>query len=431
MSKYAAILQEEDPRIAKMFDVASEAESLNSLLLDDPYPSFMRLLKAGAVQKGSLAELMGYKRSDGGPFHHHMENETIYTAFSFKANFEAFTDNDTYSSNAYYTAGFPQTLGETILNKSGLEHRQMRGPIQPLFTRHMAETWWTESIIQETVDILIAKIEKKGRADLFLEICARMPMHVMAASLGLEPEDYIPCRVAVCDILSETVTPEERAKGIADSERLIKKTIEARRREPQDDLISKLIAAISEENGRSRQYSDDEIVALCRLGILAGGGTTWRQLGITLFALLNNPDQFEAVKADRTLVDQAIIESTRWHTTDQVFPRRVECDATLSGVAIPKGALLHLCIGAANRDPSRWENPDKYDIYRPVQRNLAFGGGAHSCIGQHVSRQEMKVALNAIIDRLPNVRWDPAQPHPKIIGGLFQRGPSSIPVVYG
>ena len=128
---------------------------------------------------------------------------------------------------------------------------------------------------------------------------------------------------------------------------------------------------------------------------------------------------------------RVILEAARWHPTDIVFPRQAEKDVTLEGVDIPKGALIHLCLGAANRDPSRWENPDRFDIQRPLQRSVAFAAGAHSCLGQHVSRQEMVSALNAVMDRLPNVRLDTTKPPPKMVGGLFARGPSALPVVFG
>jgi cytochrome P450 len=91
--------------------------------------------------------------------------------------------------------------------------------------------------------------------------------------------------------------------------------------------------------------------------------------------------------------------------------------------------VLHLCIYSANRDPSRWPDPDKFDIYRPVQRSVAFAAGAHSCLGQHLARQEMTLALNALFDRFPNIRWDPSQPKAEMVGGLMQRGPTALHVL--
>jgi cytochrome P450 len=92
--------------------------------------------------------------------------------------------------------------------------------------------------------------------------------------------------------------------------------------------------------------------------------------------------------------------------------------------------VVHLCIGAANRDPARWERPDEYDISRALKPTLAFGGGPHICLGMHVARAEMTVAINALLDRLPNLRLDPDEEPPRIIG-MYERGATAIPVVFG
>jgi cytochrome P450 len=90
---------------------------------------------------------------------------------------------------------------------------------------------------------------------------------------------------------------------------------------------------------------------------------------------------------------------------------------------------MHLCLSSANRDPERWDNPDAFDIFRPLQRSVAFAAGAHSCLGQHVAREEIGGALNALFDRFPNMRWDPAHPPAKITGGLLGRGPGPLRVL--
>ena len=159
------------------------------------------------------------------------------------------------------------------------------------------------------------------------------------------------------------------------------------------------------------------------------GKEVGQQLGITLFALLNNRDQLEAVMADRSLLPKAILESARWYPNDPVFARMAKRDAELEGTMIPAGSILHLCLGSANRDPSRWDNPDKFDIFRPVQRSVAFAAGPHSCLGQHVAREEMLGAMNALFDRFPNIRWDPASPAPKLSGSLISRGPGPLHVL--
>nr|MDT0666512.1 cytochrome P450 [Micromonospora sp. DSM 115978] len=164
--------------------------------------------------------------------------------------------------------------------------------------------------------------------------------------------------------------------------------------------------------------------------LAAGSGTTWKQMGITLTALLRRPELLAAVRGDRSLMRAAVEESLRWSPTDPMFSRFVTRDVEFHGVHLPKGAVLHLGIGAANRDPDRWERPDEYDITRPLKRSLGFGGGPHICLGMHVARAEISVGVGALLDRLPNLRLDPDAEAPRLIG-MYERGATEIPVVFG
>lgn len=148
-----------------------------------------------------------------------------------------------------------------------------------------------------------------------------------------------------------------------------------------------------------------------------------------LWALLTNPDQLEAVKADRSLIDAAIEEALRWNATAPVFSRLVVETTELEGVVLPKDAVVEICLGAANRDPTRWDNPDVYDLYRTPKTHLAFGVGQHMCLGRDVARAEISTGLNALFDVFPNIRLDPNAPAPFLTGGLEQRGMSALPVL--
>ena len=206
--------------------------------------------------------------------------------------------------------------------------------------------------------------------------------------------------------------------------------IEARREQPTDDLISVLTEAeLTDEDGTHR-LSDDEINSFAFLLMAAGSGTTWKQMGITLAALLQRPELLEAARTDRTLLRAAIEESLRWEPTDPMFSRWVTRDTELQGVPIPQGSVVHVCLGSGNRDPLRWERPDEYDPYRPAKPSLAFGGGAHICLGMHVARAEMNVGIGALLDRLPNLRLDPDAVAPEFVG-FYERGVMDIPVVFG
>ena len=187
-------------------------------------------------------------------------------------------------------------------------------------------------------------------------------------------------------------------------------------------------AELKDEEGVHR-LSDPEIFSFSYLLLAAGSGTTWKQLGITLAALLTHPHILDRVREDRALLRPTVEESLRWTSTDPTFARYVARDADFYGVPIPAGSVMHMCLGAANRDPERWPNPDAFDVDRPLLPSLAFGSGPHICLGMHVARAEIGTAINALLDRLPNLRLDPDGDPPRIIG-MYERGADQLPVVW-
>jgi cytochrome P450 len=340
---------------------------------------------------------------------------------------EAFTRKDDFDSGYYRATG---TFLDSILSMDGIKHRRFRDLIQGAFQPAAASGWWREKIVAGLVEELVDGFEGEQKVDLNSQLFARLPLRTVTAGFGLSPSEGLAFRRHVLASMAFDATLEEKGASMRAANAILEKVVRERQAEPQDDLISQLVQAeLHDEDDTKRPLTVDEVVGFCRLIVFAGGGTTWKQLGITTFALLNNPEQLEAVRADRSLLPAAILESARWYPNDPVFPRQAKRDTVLQGVEIPKGAALHLCLGSANRDPSRWENPDKFDVFRPIQRSVAFAAGPHSCLGQHVAREEMLGALNALLDRFPKMRWDPSQPVPKLSGSLISRGPGPLHVL--
>jgi cytochrome P450 len=175
--------------------------------------------------------------------------------------------------------------------------------------------------------------------------------------------------------------------------------------------------------------TDEEIVAFLRLLVPAGAQTTYRSLTNLLCGLLTHPDQLDAVRNDRSLVPQAIEEGLRWEGPLMSFGRIATCDTEIAGVPIKAGMTVNMCVSSANRDPSRWENPDEFDIFRPPLAHMAFGQGNHICLGIHFARMELRVALEQILDKLPNLRLDPnaIDVH---VDGCWSRTAVSLPCVW-
>ncbi|MCK9542440.1 MAG: cytochrome P450 [Novosphingobium sp.] len=423
MNKVTVDLLREHRR--ELFSPEQEARSIG-METDDPYPRLLALAARAPVQAGALHELMGIPPQGRMDWPGH----GAYSLFSFNAVNQAFMDSASFTQRTYDKL-LKDHFGDTLLNMDGDEHRRMRNIAKPHFKPSFAESWWNDKWIVQAVDELFGRIEKAGRAELNMEICAPLPVSVISIAFGLPVEEVLPFRLAIHAITGHA-GPDKVAEGQAAFDRILRTQIALRRKEPRDDLISRIAAGTLQTGEGERPLSDDEVLRYCALIVFAGGGTTWRQMGITIFALLNNPEQFEELRSDRSLVRPTIHESTRWYPTDPVFTRWVAKDTAVEGVELKADSAAYLCVATANRDPLVWEQPDVFDIRRPMQRHFAFGAGIHACLGQHLSRQEMEVALNALLDRLPNLRWDPEAEPSRISGGtLMGRGPETLHVRFG
>jgi cytochrome P450 len=420
-------LTADDPRYGELFDVAKEAAAANDggEVYGDLTAAMNGLREQRAAHKGSLRELLNVPE-----LHHAYDTpRDHYTIFSFEACNRAFRDNQLFSSLGYLESPGVRSMGKVILSMVGDEHRRYRAAAQPMFLRPRALSWWKQNWIDEIVEALLSRLEGREAADLNMELCARLPMHVVTRGVGMDGEAALTFRDHLLRAtVSRSVTMAEKMASMGEVSRMLQQLIDARRAKPADDVVSGLIAAHLElAEGGTRKLTDEEIFGYCRLTILAGGGTTWRQLGITLHALLTH-GFWDACVQDRSLIEAAIEEAARWRPTDPTFARLVTENVEIDGVTIPAGARVDVCLGAANRDPGRWQDPDRYDIFRPAQGHLGFAIGPHQCLGMNVARQEMITAIGGLMDRFPRLRFDPDVPPPQLVGGVEQRGMSHLKV---
>lgn len=393
---------DDDAQFESLYDVVAYVTKIQGgVLVEDPYPAFAELRAAAGVHRGSVAELLGVPQT-----HTQRPDTQHYSAFSFTANDVALRDNETFSS-AYYEGGATRMFGRSILEMVGAEHRRYRALVAPGFLPRRRQ-WWIDRWIQSLVDAAVTTIVARGRAELNADLCARIPLTTITESFGLSRQEAWSFRRLYGDPAIGHDTPEgRRAAGAVTA--MLERVIEDRRRSPRDDIISMLVESEYEEDGETQLLTDPEIQAFARLILAAGSGTTWRQLGMLLVALLRQPETLDALRQDRSLLPLAIEEAVRWEPTDTIFRRLVTRDVTLDGVDVPAGVVLELDLGAANRDPARWEEPDRFDIHRPRRPHLGFAGGPHTCLGRHVAVAEMTVAMDAVLDRLPGLRL--AQEH--------------------
>jgi cytochrome P450 len=383
---------------------------------DDPYPLWHRLRETGPVHEGTVHELTGVPGDlmfQGLPY----PDRPHFSVFSWEGCDAAYRDSEVFASSPepVDVRGGPAGAVNSMLSMGGTEHRRYRALVQPSFVPGRAD-WWIHNWIEKTVDLLVDGFAGDGRAELNVDFCAAIPVLTITNSFGVPVERAL-------DIRASLHQPMRIIEMLAP-------IVAARRESPRDDLISVLVQAeITDEDGSRHRLSDAEVYSFSLLLLAAGSGTTWKQMGITIAALLARPDLLAAVREDRSRLRLVIEESLRWMPTDPMFSRHVMRDVDFFGTRLPAGSVLHLCLGAANRDPNRWEEPDRFDPDRRLRPSFAFGGGVHICLGMHVARAEIRIAVNALLDRLPNLRLDPDAEPPRFVG-LYERGATAIPVLF-
>ncbi|OBB86595.1 MULTISPECIES: cytochrome P450 [Mycobacterium] len=409
-----------DPkRLKELFDLRSEVyEMRGGSFEDDPYPAFNELRESGPVHAGTPGELVGY---DGPAFFSGLpfDERPHFTAFDYATCSEMLQDPETFAASQHEPGSAEYESQALLLFMDGQRHRRLRSLVRNAFTPKRAG-WWVDNWIDDIVEALFNLIARKGKSDLNVEFFAPIPLLTICSSFGVSVEEALQVRAA---IVSD-------AAGITAIAEIVKPIVEARRLDPRDDLISMLVSEeFQDEDGSRHHLSDAEVQMFSLLLLAAGSGTTWKQLGITMLTLLQRPEWLSRVVADPGLVHPFVEETLRWMPTDPAFGRFARCDTTLGGVRIPKGAVVHACFAAANRDPLRWDRPDEFLPDRPIQPNLGFGRGTHVCLGQHVARAEISAAITALTQRLPGLRLDPDAETPRIIG-MYERGVTSVPVVW-
>jgi len=378
----------------------------------DPFPELARLRREEPVQRIDMSAMPG---EAGKP---------VFIVYRYEDAQQMLRDNETFSSSGVIAA-FGPVLGEGVmLGMDEPVHGRLRGLISKAFTQKSLARWEDE-LVGRVANELIDRFAANGKADLVKQFTFDYPSRIIAGLLGLPEEDYPQFQRWSISLLSWIMNPE---RGLAASAALVgyyRPILEARRAEPRDDLISLLAEA--ELDGE--KLTDEEIFSFLRLLLPAGVETTYRSLGNLLFALLSDPAQLDAVRADRSLLPQAIEEAVRWNPPLLTITRTSTRDTELGGVQIPQGCSVMPMLGSANRQEDRWDDPDQFDLFRAAKGNLGWGHGVHVCLGMHLARLEMRTAINLLLDRLPNLRMDPDGGDPHIRGQVF-RSPTSLPVLF-
>ena len=364
---------------------------------ENPYPFYHRLRSSDPVHWSDLAGRWVLTRYSD-----------CVAVLRDSARFSA--DPNTWNGFADFVAalGGPGPLMDMqtkwMLMKDPPDHTRLRTLVTKAFTPRVAEGMRPR--VQAIVDGLLDEVQAAGRMDLIAALAFPLPTIVICEMLGVPAEDREQFKGWTRDLarsLDPIVTPEimaaasEATVAFADYFRVL---VATRRKNPQNDLLSGLIAA--EEQGD--RLTEDELLATAILLLGAGHETTMNLIGNGTLALLRNPDQLEKLKRDPALMPGAVEEFLRYDGSVQMTARTALVDTEIGGEIIAKGVQAIIVLGAANRDPAQFPDPDRLDITRRDNRHIVFGYGIHHCLGAPLARVEGQVAISTLLRRMPNLR---------------------------
>ena len=279
------------------------------------------------------------------------------------------------------------------------------------------------------VDALLDRMQTRPQIDLIEDFASAIPIQMIGNLLDVPPDERGPLRdwsLAILGALEPVLSEDELARGNRAVEEFVAylKDLVARRRanpgDPETDVLTRLIHGTTE----GEQLSERELLQNCIFILNAGHETTTNLIGNTLALLHDHPDQLARLQANPALLNSTIEESLRYLSPNQFGNRETTEDVIIGGHKIARGTNLHLCIGAANRDPEVFDDPQRFDISRKPNRHLAFAGGPHICVGLTLARMEGRVAVDRFLARFPDYRLDDG----RVSGGRIRfRGYAALP----
>ncbi len=389
-------------------------------VVDDPYPKYHQNRATCPVREGTLSGAFGFEGTDGKLF----ADRRHVTVYSYALVETVLKDTETFSS-AWYDPQLVPSIGRSILHMDPPEHQQHRLAVQPAFSK-LEMAWWETEYVRPACDHYIEQFVHRGSADLYPEYCMRVPIHVIALALGLPTDDLPRFHAHAVKMTSGGTSPVDAAVATREIELLLQPLVAERRTRPGRDLISVLVTAgIRDGHGGTRPLTDGEVLTFCKLLLPAGANTTYRSLGLLLTMLFREPALLRRIRENRALIADCVEELVRLEHSTSLVGRLCTRDTELGGVSLSAGTVVLVSLAAANHDPARWDDPDHFDIDRSLIPNIAFGWGFHRCVGVHLARMELRVALEALLDRLPGFGPDPRVPLATISGLMF-RAPEHV-----
>lgn len=302
--------------------------------------------------------------------------------------------------------GFSSIVSNWMVFRDPPTHTRLRSLVNKVFSPKMVEN--IRPAILSIADSLLDSVESREQMDLVDDFAFPLPVMVIAALLGVDSEDRPQFRewaLALQHASASRLTPspeiyeqaEQATQGFID---YFQKAIALRHIEPRNDLITALVKAQDEGN----KLSDEEVLATCIHLLTAGHETTINLITKGVLALLRQPQSLELLRSHPEFIPGAVEELIRYDSPVQMVTRWAYADIEIGGKLIRRGDSVGLMLGSANRDPARFQNPDVLDLQRSECLHCGFGSGIHFCLGSALARAEAQIALNILLNRLPDLR---------------------------
>ena len=386
---------------------------LSDRMAQDPYPVYAALRARDPVHRSRLINAWMFSR--------HADVDAILRDHRHFGN-----DPRDGTLSPRQRAMLPPADEFTMVFLDPPDHTRLRALVNKAFTPKTVNA--LEPHIRSILATLLDDIEDPGAFDLMQEVAQPLPVIVIAEMLGVPPEDRPQFKVWSAQrarLLEPTIGRREREAGAAASKAFdayFRSIVEARRAEPRDDILSALVQA--EDEGE--RLTERETLNMLRLLLIAGNETTANLIGNGTLALLRNPEQLRRLRDDPSLIPSAVEELIRFDSPVQTDFRRALTDCEVNGFPVRKRDNIVVLLGAANRDPEMFENPDRLDVGRDQRSHLSFGRGIHHCLGAPLARLEGRIVLEMLLERFPEIGL--LTDRPRFHRTIVLRGLESLPL---
>jgi cytochrome P450 len=389
--------------------------------LEDPYPLYRKIQSRDPVHRSRLVS--------GWVLTRYADINEALTDSRFQSDDRKLPDFEKFRQKSTKAAGIPDDRPTpSMLRLDPPDHTRLRSLVNKAFTPRAIEK--LRPRVEEIVDELLDAVADNGAMDVIEDLAYPLPVMVIAEMLGVPGEDRDQLKRWSDEIvltLGAVASGDAVRRAYEAGKEMIayiERIADERKRDPKDDLLSALLGA--EEEGD--RLTIEEVYSTVLLILVAGHETTTNLIGNGLLALFRNPDQLELLRDDPALAQSAVEELLRYDSPVQATSRLVTEEVALDGHTVKAFQQVVLLLGAANRDPEQFTNPDRLDITRDEGSSLSFSHGIHFCLGAPLARIEAQIALPALLQRFPNLKL--ATERVEWGEGIILRGLKSLPVTF-